>query len=205
MADTDLRERMAAAIRDDLKRRTVPPILGICGHPINGGMGLTEFELADAALTAVQPELDRLRAVEVAYLGPTADRTAARTVPVVTLVRQIAEKRTAMHQRDEACREVDRLRAENQRLNDVLNGDDMALLCEDCECADCGGTYGQHAPGGVCSCGCTPPCDRFIRDEALDVVTQALMPLLSSPSAEAFAHVVWHALFDVDEEVPDGA
>lgn len=61
MTDTDLRDRIAKALRDDLKSRTISPPPG----PFNGmigSMGLTEFDLADAALRVVQTELAHLAA-----------------------------------------------------------------------------------------------------------------------------------------------
>lgn len=56
-----LRQRIADAIRDNLKRRTTPGLVHPCGHPI-GGMGLTEYDIADVALAVMQPELDQLHA-----------------------------------------------------------------------------------------------------------------------------------------------
>lgn len=74
------------------------------------------------------------------------------------------------------------------------NGDDLVLLCDDCVCADCGGRYGQHAPGGECSCGCDPACDRFVQDSDLVLIAEAVRPMVSSPMSEAVAHAAWHAL-----------
>lgn len=91
--------------------------------------------------------------------------------------------------------EIRRLNAENERLADVLNADDQPLLCPSCVCADCHGREGQHAPGGLCSCGCRPACDRFQRDSQLDLLRDAVTPLLGDhPLAEAVAHRTWHAL-----------
>ena len=95
--------------------------------------------------------------------------------------------------------ELDRLRAENAKLADILNADDQPLLCSDCWCEDCGGREGQHAVGGLCSCGCRPACDRSLRDSLLDQLTEALRPLLGDhPLADAAAHTVWHALNPAD-------
>ncbi len=74
------------------------------------------------------------------------------------------------------------------------NGDDLLLLCDDCVCADCGGRHGQHAPDGVCSCGCDPACDRFVRDSQLALIAEAVAAMVGSPMSEAVAHAVWHAL-----------
>lgn len=61
-AATDLRDRIAAKLRDDLKRRTAQPLTDHMGRPIGGGIGLTEYDLADITMTVVQPELEQLRA-----------------------------------------------------------------------------------------------------------------------------------------------
>lgn len=113
MANTDLRDRIAAALVAEMRRTIIcPPPGGI------GAIGGTEFDLANAAIAVVQPELDRLREVEQVHQELTDVRAhplitcahGVRTVHVADLARKIAEKRTALHQRAEACREVDRLR-----------------------------------------------------------------------------------------------
>jgi hypothetical protein len=51
-----LRDRIASAIADEAKRRTIPP-----AWPAGpGGSGATMQEVADAVMAVVQPELDRL-------------------------------------------------------------------------------------------------------------------------------------------------
>lgn len=79
------------------------------------------------------------------------------------------------------------------------NGDDLPLVCDDCVCADCGGRNSQHEPGGLCSCGCNPACDRFIQDSDLTLLAEAVEPLVSSPMSEAVAHAAWHALNPSEE------
>ncbi len=60
-ATTNLRDRIADALRDNLKRRTA-----LTSNPfpstIGGGIGLTEYDLADITLAVVHPELEQLRA-----------------------------------------------------------------------------------------------------------------------------------------------
>lgn len=75
--------------------------------------------LVNAMLDVVQPELDRLREIEAIHHEMTTHVHSLTTcthghttVHVAALARQIAEKCAALHQRAEACREVDRLRAE---------------------------------------------------------------------------------------------
>lgn len=76
----------------------------------------------------------------------------------------------------------------------LREGDDEALLCGECPCADCGGPFEAHRLGH-CSCGCNPPCDGFIRDSRLGTIEAAAKPLAGEPLAEAVAHAVWHALY----------
>jgi len=61
LTDQQLVDAVADAIRTDLKK-AIPPFEAYPGGPKSGGMGRTEYDLADAALTVVQPELDRLAA-----------------------------------------------------------------------------------------------------------------------------------------------
>jgi hypothetical protein len=50
---TSLRDRIAAALRDNLKRRTI-----VSSDPIAGGvrLGLTEYDLADVVMTVLDAE-----------------------------------------------------------------------------------------------------------------------------------------------------
>lgn len=131
LTDEQLPARIAGAIR-----AAAYDCDGNCGlgerecdarHPIH--VAVLHFgEIADVygtvdAITAtvlavVQPELDRLREVEAVHREltgsvhpPVSCSHGHTTVHVGTLAQKISEKRTAMAQRAEACREVDRLRA----------------------------------------------------------------------------------------------
>jgi hypothetical protein len=75
-------------------------------------------ERHQAKVAALEAELDRLRQVEAEHAELTREQAhpliscghGVRTVSVAALARKISEKRTALHQRAEACAEVDRLR-----------------------------------------------------------------------------------------------
>lgn len=72
MPGPDLRERIAAAVIDEAKRRTIPP-----AWPAGpGGSGATMHEIADAVMAVVQPEFDR-RATEIAGLEAERDQFKA--------------------------------------------------------------------------------------------------------------------------------
>lgn len=59
-ASPSLRDRLAGRIRDDLKRRTTPPVQLYPGGPnINSGLGLTEYDIAAVALDELRPELNK--------------------------------------------------------------------------------------------------------------------------------------------------
>lgn len=84
--------------------------------------------IAATVLAVVRPELDRLREVEAVHRELTGSvhplvscSHGHTTVHVGTLAQKISEKRTAMAQRAEACREVDRLRAELTAALQVLD------------------------------------------------------------------------------------
>jgi hypothetical protein len=95
VADTDLRDRIARALCSSLPELCAP-----------------HQRAADTAMAVVQPELDRLEALEAA--APDWARhpeAVVQRVPIGTLARKIAEKRDALAKLNEACREVDRLHA----------------------------------------------------------------------------------------------
>lgn len=74
-ADQPLRDRIAEAIRTDLKK-AIPPLETYPGGHQLGGLGRTEYDLADVALAELQPELDRARA-ELASLTAAAETVHA--------------------------------------------------------------------------------------------------------------------------------
>jgi hypothetical protein len=71
-----LRDRIAAAIEADC-RKALPPAPHPLGGPPLGGWGRSQYDIADAVLAVVQPELDRLQA-ELAAARVSAFREAAR-------------------------------------------------------------------------------------------------------------------------------
>lgn len=79
-----LRDLIAAEVRDNLKRRTVPPVELFPGGPKQGGMGLTEYDIADVMLAVVRPQLDTQQAERDGL------RAAARTA--AALLRDTAER-----------------------------------------------------------------------------------------------------------------
>lgn len=79
-----LRDQIAEAVRDNLKRRTVPPVEVYPGGPTQGGMGLTEYDIADVTLAVVQQRLDAKEA--------EADRLRASLSTAAGLLRDTAER-----------------------------------------------------------------------------------------------------------------
>lgn len=64
-----LRQTIATALRTALKERATPHLTDPFGRPIaSSGFGLSEYDLADVALNAVQPYLDRLADAEAQRL-----------------------------------------------------------------------------------------------------------------------------------------
>ncbi|MET9222386.1 hypothetical protein ABZX65_26980 [Streptomyces sp. NPDC003300] len=106
-----LRDRIGAALRNALKTRTVPPIVDYLGRPITGTeIGLTEHELADVALTVVQPLLDELADYRNRITWETTCGGCARTLDAAYAETMRAE--TAEAERDRLTEELAAMRSQ---------------------------------------------------------------------------------------------
>jgi len=108
-----LRDRIAEAIRADLKK-AIPPWEPFPGGPKIGGMGRTEYDLADAVLAVVQPELDQYRAKRDQF----ADRVDTLTA--------VCKSNALAHR--VAVEECERLRVERERVLELIESSTEAWL-----------------------------------------------------------------------------
>jgi hypothetical protein len=112
-----LRDRIAEAIRADLKK-AIPPWEPFPGGPKIGGMGRTEYDLADAVLAVVQPELDQYRAKRDQF----ADRVD--TLTAVCKSNALAH-RVAVEECERLRTELTRRRTEDLNLRGTLAPADL--------------------------------------------------------------------------------
>jgi hypothetical protein len=119
-----LRDRIAQAIIADLKK-AIPPLEIYPGGVQLGGLRRTEFDVADAVLAVVQPELDRIPLLEERVSRLTAVLDSADDLPARIARQALAEEdrlRASLDQaRAAAFREAARLLEDAGRDDDAVN------------------------------------------------------------------------------------